>query len=138
MRKLLLLIVFLSLPAFSEDPNLERRVTGLAHELRCLVCQNQTIADSNAPLAVDLRNQIREQLAAGKSESDVIDFMVARYGDFVLYRPPLKASTVLLWAGPFLFLLLGVWLMIRRIGRGSDPEKQLSEADRARAAKLLE
>jgi cytochrome c-type biogenesis protein CcmH len=138
MRKLLLLIVFLSLPAFSEDPDLEKRVTGLAHELRCLVCQNQTIADSNAPLAVDLRNQIREQLAAGKSESDVMDFMVARYGDFVLYRPPLKASTVLLWAGPFVFLLLGMFLLYRRVTRRRPPDPQLSEADRARAAKLLE
>jgi len=137
-RKLLFLIVFLSAPAFSEDANLEKRVTGLAHELRCLVCQNQTIADSNAPLAVDLRNQIREQLAAGKSEDDVIDFMVARYGDFVLYRPPLKASTVLLWAGPFVFLLLGFFLLYRRVTRRSPPEPQLSEADRARAAKLLE
>jgi len=123
---------------WAEDPNLEKRVTGLAHELRCLVCQNQTIADSNAPLAVDLRNQIREQLAAGKSESDVIDFMVARYGDFVLYRPPLKASTVLLWAGPFLFLLFGIWFLIRRVRKQALPERQLSEADRARAAKLLE
>jgi cytochrome c-type biogenesis protein CcmH len=124
--------------SWAEDPNLEKRVTGLAHELRCLVCQNQTIADSNAPLAVDLRNQIREQLAAGKSESDVIDFMVARYGDFVLYRPPLKASTVFLWAGPFVFLLLGAFLLFRRVTRRSPPEPQLSEADRARAAKLLE
>jgi cytochrome c-type biogenesis protein CcmH len=124
--------------ALAQSPEAEKRVAALAHELRCLVCQNQTLADSNAPLAVDLRNQIREQLAAGKSESDVIDFMVARYGDFVLYRPPLKASTALLWAGPFLFLLLGVWLMIRRIARQSVSEKQLSEADRARAAKLLE
>ena len=138
MRKLLLLVVFLSTPVFSEDANLEKRVTGLAHELRCLVCQNQTIADSNAPLAVDLRNQIREQLAAGKSESDVIDFMVARYGDFVLYRPPLKASTVLLWAGPFLFLLFGIWFLIRRVRKQALPERQLSEAERARAAKLLE
>ena len=138
MRKLLLLVAFLSTPVFSEDANLEKRVTGLAHELRCLVCQNQTIADSNAPLAVDLRNQIREQLAAGKSEGDVIDFMVARYGDFVLYRPPLKASTVLLWAGPFLFLLFGIWFLIRRIQKQALPERQLSEADRARAAKLLE
>jgi cytochrome c-type biogenesis protein CcmH len=137
-RKLLFLIVFLSLPAFSEDPDLEKRVTGLAHELRCLVCQNQTIADSNAPLAVDLRNQIREQLAAGKSESDVMDFMVARYGDFVLYRPPLKPSTVLLWAGPFVFLLLGIFLLYRRVTRRRPPDAQLSEADRARAAKLLE
>jgi cytochrome c-type biogenesis protein CcmH len=131
-------MVFLSLPALSEDPNLEKRVTGLAHELRCLVCQNQTIADSNAPLAVDLRNQIREQLAAGKSESDVMEFMVARYGDFVLYRPPLKASTVLLWAGPFVFLLLGVFLLYRRVTRRSAPDPKLSEADRVRAAKLLE
>jgi len=138
MRKLLLLVAFLSTPVFSEDANLEKRVTGLAHELRCLVCQNQTIADSNAPLAVDLRNQIREQLAAGKSEGDVIDFMVARYGDFVLYRPPLKASTVLLWAGPFLFLLFGIWFLIRRVRKQAIPERQLSEAERARAAKLLE
>ena len=131
-------MIFLGLPAFAEDPNLEKRVTGLAHELRCLVCQNQTVADSNAPLAVDLRNQIREQLASGKSESEVRDFMVARYGDFVLYRPPLKASTVLLWAGPFLFLLFGIWFLIRRIRKQARPERQLSEADRARAAKLLE
>jgi cytochrome c-type biogenesis protein CcmH len=133
-----LLVVFLSTPVFSEDANLEKRVTGLAHELRCLVCQNQTIADSNAPLAVDLRNQIREQLAAGKSESDVMEFMVARYGDFVLYRPPLKASTVLLWAGPFVFLLLGVFLLYRRVTRRRPPDPQLSAADRVRAAKLLE
>ena len=138
MRPLLLLVAFLSTPVFSEDANLEKRVTGLAHELRCLVCQNQTIADSNAPLAVDLRNQIREQLQAGKSEQDVIDFMVARYGDFVLYRPPLKAITVLLWAGPFLFLLLGIGLLIRRVTRRGVPAPQLSEAERARAAKLLE
>ena len=138
MRPLLLLLAFLSLAAFAADPDLDKRVTGLAHELRCLVCQNQTIADSNAPLAVDLRNQIREQLAAGKSEGDVIDFMVARYGDFVLYRPPLKASTVLLWAGPFLFLLFGIWFLIRRVRKQAIPERQLSEAERARAAKLLE
>ena len=121
----------------AEEEGLEKRVTGLAHELRCLVCQNQTIADSNAPLAVDLRNQIREQLKAGKSEQDVIDFMVARYGDFVLYRPPLKPSTVVLWAGPFLLLLLGAYLLLRRLRRRA-PQAQLTEAERARAAKLLE
>ena len=118
--------------------DLDKRVAALAEELRCLVCQNQTLADSNAPLAVDLRNQIREQLAAGKSERDVMEFMVARYGDFVLYRPPLKASTVLLWAGPFVFLLLGVFLLYRRVTRRSAPDPKLSEADRVRAAKLLE
>ena len=138
MRFLRLLLFIPGIALAAEDPNLEKRVASLAHELRCLVCQNQTIADSNAPLAVDLRKQIREQLAAGKSEQDVIDFMVARYGDFVLYRPPFKASTVLLWGGPFLFLLFGIWLLIRRVRKQALPERQLSEADRARAAKLLE
>jgi cytochrome c-type biogenesis protein CcmH len=122
----------------AEDPTLERRVTELGNELRCLVCQNQTIADSQAPLAVDLRNQIREQLKGGKSEREIKDYMVARYGDFVLYRPPLKASTVALWVGPFLLLLLGAWLFYRRIARRRAPEPQLSEAERERAAKLLE
>jgi cytochrome c-type biogenesis protein CcmH len=116
----------------------EKRTAALAAELRCLVCQNQTLADSNAPLAVDLRNQIREQLAAGKSEQDVVDFMVARYGDFVLYRPPLKASTIALWAGPFVLLIAGAFLLYRLIARRRVPEPRLSEAERARAAKLLE
>jgi cytochrome c-type biogenesis protein CcmH len=132
-----LLIAWLAC-ASAQDARLERRVTDLAHELRCLVCQNQTLADSNAPLAVDLRNQIREQLAAGKSERDVVDFMVARYGDFVLYRPPLKASTVLLWAGPFVFLVAGFYFLLRFLRRRQVPEPQLSDAERARAAKLLE
>ena len=136
--RFLRLLLFIPGLAFAQDPNLEKRVTSLAHELRCLVCQNQTLADSNAPLAVDLRNQVREQLASGKSEQDVLDFMVARYGDFVLYRPPFKASTVFLWSGPFLFLLFGVWFLIRRVRKQALPERQLSEADRARAAKLLE
>ena len=99
------------------DPALERRVTAIAEELRCLVCQNQTIADSNAPLAEDLKHQIREQLKAGASDRQVIDFMVARYGDFVLYRPPLKASTAPLWIGPFALLvaaLAGLALWLRR------------------------
>jgi cytochrome c-type biogenesis protein CcmH len=112
-------------------------VAELAHELRCLVCQNQTLADSNAPLAVDLRNQIREQLKAGKSERDVMDFMVARYGDFVLYRPPFKASTAALWLGPFVLLLLGAWLLLRVVRRRA-PQPALSPAEHERAAKLLE
>ena len=124
--------------ALAQDPVLERRVMDLAHELRCLVCQNQTIADSNAALAVDLRNQIREQLAAGKAEREVVDFMVARYGDFVLYRPPLKASTVLLWAGPFIFMVAGFYFLARFLRRRRGPAPQLSDAERARAAKLLE
>ncbi len=122
----------------ADDPVLEKRVTGLAAELRCLVCQNQTLADSNAPLAVDLRNQIREQLKGGASERDVIDFLVARYGDFVLYRPPLKATTLALWGGPFVFLALGLILLFRRIARRRSAAPELSAAERERAAKLLE
>ena len=138
MRASLLALALLVGPAWAQDPALEKRVTGLAHELRCLVCQNQTLADSNAPLAVDLRNQIREQLAQGASEREVVDFMVARYGDFVLYRPPLKASTLALWIGPFVLLLAGALLLWRRIARRRVPEPQLSDAEHARAAKLLE
>ena len=104
------LLLALALSAHAQDHEMEKRVTALATELRCLVCQNQTLADSNAPLAVDLRNQIREQLKSGKSERDVMEYMVARYGDFVLYRPPLKATTIALWAGPFVFPVLGAWI----------------------------
>lgn len=125
-------------PAPMEDPALDQRVAGLAHELRCLVCQNQSLAESNAPLAVDLRNQIRQQLAGGASEKEVRDFMVARYGDFVLYKPPVKASTVALWVGPFVLLAVGVVLLWRRIARRRAPEPQLTEAQRSRAAQLLE
>ena len=139
MRASLVVLALLAGAAAAQpDPALEKRVTGLAHELRCLVCQNQTLADSNAPLAVDLRNQIREQLQKGASEQDVIDFMVARYGDFVLYRPPLKATTIALWAGPFLLLALGIVALVRRLVRRRAPAPPLSDAERARAAQLLE
>jgi cytochrome c-type biogenesis protein CcmH len=121
----------------ADDPALEKRVLGIASELRCLVCQNQTLADSNAPLALDLRNEVREQLKSGKSERDVVDFMVARYGDFVRYRPALKASTVLLWAGPFLLLALGLLLLFLRIGRKA-PVPELSAEERQQATRLLE
>ena len=102
------------------DPALEAHVMRLSAELRCLVCQNETIAGSNAELAVDLRNQVREMLRNGQTDREVFEYMTARYGDFVLYRPPLKATTVLLWFGPFLFLaggLLGLWWMLRRRNR---------------------
>ncbi len=110
----------------------------LSAELRCLVCQNQSIADSNADLAVDLRRQIREQLGSGRSEGEVRDYMVQRYGDFVLYRPPLKASTLLLWGGPLLLLALGVVLLVRRIRSAGRQATPLSDGERARAASLLE
>jgi cytochrome c-type biogenesis protein CcmH len=137
-RLLLLLFLFAPFAHAVEEPALEKRVMHIASELRCLVCQNQTIADSNADLARDLRNTIREQLQAGRSEQDVIGFMVERYGDFVLYRPPLKTSTVLLWFGPLLLVALGAWLLVRRLRRRRAAEPELSEAERARAARLLE
>jgi len=136
--RLAALLLVCSAALAADDPALDKRVAALAHELRCLVCQNQTLADSNAPLAVDLRNQIREQLQKGASERQVTDFMVQRYGDFVLYRPPLKASTVLLWAGPFLLLGFGVFLLVRKIKSSRLGAAPLSEAERARAAQLIE
>src|SRR5437764_12089731 len=94
-----------------KDPIAAARAVKLAEKLRCLVCQNQSIADSNAELAQDLRRQIGEQIAAGKSDSEILDYMVARYGDFVLYQPPVKATTILLWGGPALLLLIGVFVL---------------------------
>lgn len=94
------------------DPALEARVLAIAAELRCLVCQNQTIADSNAELAVDLRRQVREMLSSGKSQAEIYSYMTDRYGDFVLYRPPLKGSTALLWFGPALLMVAGVGTLV--------------------------
>ena len=121
------------------DVALEKRVMAISEELRCLVCQNQTIADSHAPLAIDLKNEVRAKLAAGMSERDIIDFMVARYGDFVLYRPPVKITTMLLWFGPPLLLVLGLWLFLRTIQRrrAGAMAAPLSAAEQARAARLL-
>jgi len=100
------------------DPALETRVMALAGELRCVVCQNETLAASQAELARDLRAQIRSQLREGRSDEEVRDFMVARYGQFVLYRPPLQASTWLLWLGPFALLALAAWAWRQQM-RGS-------------------
>ena len=94
------------------DPALEARMVRITSELRCLVCQNQTIADSNASLAVDLRREARELLKQGKSDAEVVDYMTARYGDFVLYRPPMRATTVLLWFGPALMLVGGATVLL--------------------------
>lgn len=96
----------------SQDPALEARVLEVTAELRCLVCQNQTIADSHAPLAIDLRAQVREMLRRGESRQQIIDYMTARYGDFVLYRPPLRESTALLWFGPALLLVAGLAVLV--------------------------
>ena len=115
------------------------RAVRLAEKLRCLVCQNQTIEDSNAELAQDLRRQIREQIAAGKSDDEIIAYMVARYGDFVLYQPPLKATTALLWAGPALLLVIGFFGLARvvRARRAEPPAPPLTAEERDHAERLL-
>ncbi len=111
------------------DPALEARVQQLAAELRCLVCQNQSLADSHADLAIDLKNQVREQLSAGRSDAEVVQYMTERYGDFVLYRPPLRGSTALLWIGPALILggaALFAWRHVRAQGAAGDDDAAAS------------
>ncbi len=114
----------------------ERRVKALSHELRCLVCQNQTLADSRADLAGDLMAQVTEQVAAGKTDDEVKAYLVARYGDFVLYRPPLKASTAPLWIGPFALLLVGagVFVVVQRRHRTRGPSPAADQAPDAPTA----
>jgi len=134
-------------PAFAQsseevakpDPAVEARLRVLGDELRCLVCQNQTLADSSAPLAQDLRNEIRQMISQGRSDDEIRDYLVQRYGDFVLYRPPWKATTLALWLGPFLLLGLGAVVFARIVrGRRKPPgEAQASPADRERVEALL-
>ena len=145
-----LLALFLALPglAFAQaaevarpDPVVEDRLKRLAEELRCLVCQNQTIADSNAPLALDLRNQIRQQIAAGRDDEQIRDYMVNRYGDFVLYRPPFKGTTALLWLGPLMLIVMGAAIFVfvvrkRRAAPAAAPP--LDATQRAQLDALLE
>jgi len=123
----------------AEDPVLEKKVITLSNELRCLVCQNQTIADSNAELAVDLRNQVRKQLSEGKSDREILDYMVQRYGEFVLYRPPFNYKTVLLWAGPFLLLLIAMFILIQQIRTRHKhlASEEFNPTDLSRAKALL-
>ncbi|WP_307724858.1 cytochrome c-type biogenesis protein [Pseudoduganella flava] len=116
---------------------LDRRTAAVAEELRCLVCQNQTIADSHAELAVDLRRQVREQLAQGRTPDQVVAFMTERYGDFVVYRPPLRGSTMLLWFGPALLLVAGLAMLYRRLRARTAPPA-VPDTRRAEAARLLD
>jgi cytochrome c-type biogenesis protein CcmH len=123
------------------DAAVEQRLKGLAEELRCLVCQNQTIADSNAPLALDLRNQIRTQIAQGRGDGEIRDYMVERYGDFVLYRPPFRARTALLWVGPFALVVVGIGIffaIVRRRRATATPQGELPTRRRAEIAALLD
>jgi cytochrome c-type biogenesis protein CcmH len=110
-----------------KDAALEARLKTLSEELRCLVCQNQTLADSTAPLAEDLRREVRELAQQGKSDAEIKQYLVARYGDFVLYKPPVKPTTWILWFGPFAFLLGGglIWFVVlRRRRRGGDDDNE--------------
>ena len=148
MRRLLAILAMLATlsPAFAlspdellKDPALEKRARAISAELRCLVCQNQSIDDSDAPLAKDLRTLVREQLVQGKSDEEVLDFVVARYGEFVLLKPPLSAGTVLLWATPFVVLLIaGSMLLMRRKRVAAAPESPLSEAERQALKRAME
>ena len=123
----------------SPDPALEARVKALSSELRCLVCQNQTVEDSTAPVARDMKDQVRAQLAAGKSEAEVKLYMTDRFGDFVLYKPPFKATTIVLWTGPFIALAFAGLLLVRRLRRRAFAlsATPLNDIDRERARALL-
>ena len=123
----------------SDDPVIEARLAKLSKELRCLQCQNQTLADSPAGLAADLRREIRVQMKAGKSDQEIVTFLTQRYGDFILYKPRVTFTTYLLWFGPFVLLLSGLYVLFRYIRqrRDSIPEKPLSADERRRAEELL-
>jgi cytochrome c-type biogenesis protein CcmH len=149
MKRALAVLAFASSLAFGQaldlakpDPAVEARVKALGEELRCLVCQNQTIADSAAPLALDLRNQIRTQIGQGRSDDQIRAYMVERYGDFVLYKPPFKATTALLWVGPFALALLGIGILVaivrRRKPAGNADAPALSAEKRAEIERMLD
>ena len=127
--------------AIAADPVTEKRLQKLSEELRCLVCQNQNIADSNAELAQDLRREVRTMIKDGKSDKEIIDFMVTRYGDFVLYRPPVQGNTLLLWGGPLVLLIVGIIALVRyqrrRAKRVAAEDKPLSADEASRAEALL-
>ena len=147
MKHLLILLICL-LPAYSyageakdlaEDPVLEQRMVKLAENLRCLVCQNESLASSHADLAKDLRQEVRDKMKQGMTDKEITDFLVSKYGDFVLFDPPMKSYTILLWYGPFALLLIGfIGLVIQlRKRKSTIPETQLSAEQAQRAAALL-
>ena len=119
-------------------PEQEERYRTLIHELRCLVCQNQTIADSNAELAADLRKQVHDHIEAGYSDDDVRRYVTDRYGDFVLYKPPLTPRTALLWVGPFALAVIGLWLVIRLLRRARVAPSSAAPVDAERLRHLLD
>lgn len=143
-----LLLVLAVQPAFGAevmaqpvgDPAIEARVNKLSEELRCLTCMGQSIADSQSSFSIDMKREIRTMIVAGKSDKEIMEFMVQRYGDFVLYRPPVKNTTWLLWGGPFVLLVVGLTLLIvrlRKISGQAETEAELSENEHQLAARLL-
>jgi cytochrome c-type biogenesis protein CcmH len=145
-RLIVLACAFLSFGAsaneaapLAEDPVVEQRMVNIATELRCLVCQNESLAGSQADLAKDLRREVRGLIKEGKSDQEVKDFLVSRYGDFVLYRPQIKPTTYVLWAGPFILLIAGIGLLVRYLRRRNAQvaAAPLSEEERKRAEELL-
>ncbi|MGB9093684.1 MAG: cytochrome c-type biogenesis protein [Gallionella sp.] len=146
--KYLLIILITLLPSFSwagqakdmaEDPVLEQRMVHLAQNLRCLVCQNESLASSRADLAKDLRQEVREKMKQGMTDQQIIDFLVSKYGDFVLFDPPMKRDTILLWYGPFALLLIGLISLVYQLRKRKKavPEVHLSAEEAQRAAALL-
>ncbi|XZG69646.1 cytochrome c-type biogenesis protein [Chitinibacteraceae bacterium HSL-7] len=130
--KRLLLLLLLALSAHAATPTdaeVEARLHQLSGELRCLVCQNESLASSRAPLAEDLRREVRERIRLGESNQEVVDFLVSRYGDFVTYRPPMAGRTLLLWLGPLALVLLLIALLIRKIRQPRAPEARASADD---------
>jgi cytochrome c-type biogenesis protein CcmH len=143
-----LLLVMAFQPAFGAegmaqpvgDPVVEARVNKLSEELRCLTCMGQSIADSQSSFSTDMKREIRTMIVAGKSDKEIMEFMVQRYGDFVLYRPPVKNTTWLLWGGPFVLLAVGLTLLIvrlRKMGGQAETEAELSENEHQQATQLL-
>ncbi len=124
----------------AEDPKIEKRMLTLTEDLRCLVCQNETIADSRADFSNDMRRVIREQIKAGKTDAEIIDFLVERYGDFVLYNPPMKTTTVLLWFGPLIFFIFSALFLVKYLkGRRVQIEDvDLTEDEQKKVAALLD
>ena len=124
----------------AEDPVVEQRLIVIAEELRCLVCQNESLAGSRADLAMDLRREVRNLIKDGKTDTEIKDFLVSRYGDFILYRPPVKPTTWLLWFGPLVLLLGAIWLLISTIRRSQQQKETpvLDPTQRAKAQALLQ
>jgi len=146
MRAFILLLIFLPLMSYAgeardlaKDPVIEKRMVALAENLRCLVCQNESLASSHAELAEDLRREVRELIKKGMSDQEIKDYLVARYGDFVLYEPPVKGSTLVLWLGPFALLLVGLGALVFQLKtrRKTMPETILSPEAQQRATALL-